>query len=131
MIRNITFILLFLTGLISAGCSFFVAGAMTGASVFSYMDGELTRSYQSDFDTTVKACTDALKANNMTIKEKIINGLSAEISSEYYNGKPVTVKILRTEVNISQVAIRSGIVGVWDKDFSEQIHVSIAYHLQQ
>jgi len=131
MIRNITFILLFLTGLISAGCSFFVAGAMTGASVFSYMDGELTRSYQSDFDTTVKACTDALKANNMTIKEKIINGLSAEISSEYYNGKPVTVKILRTEVNISQVAIRSGIVGVWDKDFPEQIHVSIAYHLQQ
>jgi len=131
MIRHITFIFLIFSVVVTAGCSFFVAGAVTGAGFFSYMDGELTRSYQSDFNAAVKACEDALKANNLTIKEQILEGLSAEISSEYYNGKPVTIKILRSEINISTVSIRSGIVGVWDKDFSEQIHVSIAHYLQQ
>ncbi|MDM8535435.1 DUF3568 family protein [Desulfobacterales bacterium HSG17] len=131
MIRNIIFILFFLSFLITAGCGFFVAGAMTGAGIFSYMDGELTRSYQSDFNTTVKACTKALKTNNLTLKGKQLEGLSAEISSEYYNGKPVTITILRAESNISRVSVRSGIVGVWDKNFSEQIHVSIAHYLQQ
>ncbi|QTA83769.1 DUF3568 [Desulfonema limicola] len=130
MLRNIIFIILFPVILTTAGCGIF-AGAMTGAGVFSYMNGELTRSYQSDFNTTVKACTDALQASNLTIKETILEGLSAKITSEYYNGKPVSIKIMRYETNISKVSIRSGIMGVWDKDLSEQIHVSIAGYLQQ
>jgi len=95
------------------------------------MEGELTCSYQADFNTAVRACTDAAKANNLRIKGKKENSLSVEIASEYYNGKPVTIKILRIDLNISQVSVRSGLVGVWDKDFSEQIHVSIAQYLQE
>lgn len=123
MIRNILLFLFFVT---CCGCT-----SITGVGVFSYMDGELTRSYQADFKTTVKACSQALAANSLTIKNENMEGLSAQISAEYYNGKPVTVKILRARLNISRVAVRSGIVGVWDKDFSEQIHVSIEQHLQQ
>ena len=131
MIRNITFLFLILFTMTGTGCGFFVAGAVSGAGIFSYMDGELTRLYQADFSTTIKACSNALKANSLTIKNEKLEGLSAQINAEYYNGKPVTVKIMRASTNISKVAVRSGIIGVWDKDFSEQVHVSIEQHIQQ
>jgi hypothetical protein len=116
--------------LLLSGCTLFVAGAATGIGVYSYIDGELKRSYQSDFDKTVQVSAEVLETLDIKITEKISQGMTATIQGEYYNGKPVTIRILRADTRITEVGVRSGLVGVWDKEFSERIHENIAQKLQ-
>ena len=56
-------------------------------------------------------------------------GLSTTIEGRF-NGKPVTAVVSRVDINISEVGVRSGYVGVWEKDFSTDIHEKIAQRLQ-
>lgn len=123
--------LLSLCCLIMAGCGFFIAGTVAGVGVYSYVNGELIRSYQTGYDQALEACTDVLEKQDLKITETEQKSLSTVISSEYYNGKPVTVKVTRRSTNITEIAIRSGIMGVWDRDFSQRIHETIAQQLEQ
>ncbi len=123
--------LLFLCCLMMAGCGLFIAGTAAGVGVYSYVNGELIRSYQTGYDQTLEVCTDVLEKQDLRITGTEQKSLSTVISSEYYNGKPVTIRVTRRNTNITEVAIRSGIMGVWDRDFSERIHGAIAQKLEQ
>ncbi|MGE0084138.1 MAG: DUF3568 family protein [Desulfococcaceae bacterium] len=123
--------LLSLCCLIMAGCGFFIAGSVAGVGVYSYVNGELIRSYQTGYDQTLEVCTDVLEKQDLRITGTEQKSLSTTISSEYYNGKPVTVKVTRRNTDMTEVAIRSGIMGVWDREFSERIHAAIAKQLEQ
>ncbi|MFO7972243.1 MAG: DUF3568 family protein [Desulfobacterales bacterium] len=46
------------------------------------------------------------------------------------DGTPVTIKTATRAPGTTEVSIRSGILGVWDKKVSELIHASIAQRLQ-
>lgn len=122
-----------LLALISAhfmtGCGLFVAGAVVGAGAYTYINGELKRSYQAEYEETVQASMNVL--TDMQIEAKSIQkqGLTTTIDGRF-KGKPVTVGIARVDVNISEVGIRSGYVGVWDRKFSTEIHEKIARRLQ-
>lgn len=46
------------------------------------------------------------------------------------DGTPVTIKTVMRAPGPTEVSVRYGIVGVWDKKVSELIHASIAQRLQ-
>ncbi|AQV02742.1 hypothetical protein B2D07_19500 [Desulfococcus multivorans] len=110
------------------GCAFFVTGAVVGAGAYTYVNGELKRSYQAAYEQTVQASLSAMKEMNIEVISIEKQGLTTTIEGNI-NGKPVVTRISRMDVNISEVAVRSGYVGVWDKNFSTAVHEKIALHL--
>ena len=128
--------LLILTLLLSccvfmAGCGVVVTGAAVGAGVYTYMDGQLQRSYQAPFDKTNQACMATLKGLKIAIIEEGSDGINTTIKAKRTDGTPVTIKTAMIEPTITEVSVRSGVVGIWDKKVSELIHASIAQKLQK
>jgi hypothetical protein len=112
-----------------AGCALFVTGAVVGAGAYTYVNGELKRTYQASYEKTVQASLSALAEMKIEVQSVDQQGLTTTIAGKR-NGKPVTTRISRVDINISEVGVRSGVVGVWEKDFSTQVHEKIARHLR-
>lgn len=117
--------------MLMVGCGFVVTGTAVGAGVYTYMDGQLQRSYQAPFDQTNQACMATLKGLKVAIIEESSDGLNATIKAQRTDGTPITIKTAMIEPKITEVSVRSGVVGVWDKKVSELIHASIAQRLQK
>ena len=113
----------------AAGCSAIIVGAGAGAGAYTYSAGELKRTYPAEFDATVTASLETL--NDLKIKHIATQatGLKTTITAERTDGTPVTVTVFLVAERISEVRVRSGIVGYWDKQGSELIHVTLAKRL--
>jgi len=111
------------------GCAALVAGTAAGVGVYTYVSGELKRSYPESFDKIYAVCTDTLEDLKINIEEKESDGISATINAKRADGTPVWVKVFMITPKITEVSVRSGVVGVWDKKVSELIHASIAQRL--
>jgi hypothetical protein len=111
------------------GCNPFIVGTSAGVGVFTYVNGKLTRSYQATFDGTNQACIAALNSLEISIIGKSSDGIHTTITAEKTDGTPVTVNTVMLESKITEVSVRSGIVGVWDKKVSKLIHARIAQKL--
>ena len=131
MTRNLLLSVILSCYLITIGCAVVVTGAVVGAGTFTYMNGQLSRLYQAPFDTTNQACTATLKKLKIVITEEASDGINAIIKAKRTDGTPVTVKTEMVESRITKVSVRSGMVGIWDKNVSELIHASIAQRLQK
>jgi hypothetical protein len=131
MIRNLLIFLLSFCYLISAGCAAFVAGTGAGAGVYTYMNGELKTSYQATFDETNRACIEVLNSLQMEITEKTSNSIKTTIKAKQSDGTPVTIKTEMRAPETTEVSVRSGIVGVWDKKTSELIHANLSQLLKK
>lgn len=129
MIRKFIFLLVLSCCLFVVGCNPIIVGTGAGVGVYTYMNGQLTRSYQATFDRINQACIAALNSLNISIIEKSSDGIHSTITAKRTDGTPVTVQTVMLEPKITEVSIRSGIVGVWDKKVSELIHAHIAQKL--
>jgi outer membrane protein OmpA-like peptidoglycan-associated protein len=109
----------------TAGCAAIVVGAGAGAGTLAYFEGELKKAYEADYDKTVKACSDALNSLKIPVTEKPSDALQTIFKAKRPDGTPVTVKAVRLDDQITEVSVRTGIVGLWDKNVSMQIHESI------
>ncbi len=130
MIRKLLISLLLTGFLLTEGCAFFVSGAGVGVGVYTYMNGELKNLYQATFDKTIQASTVILKRLKISIIEKTSDGIETVIKARRADNTPVTIKIVMIAPEITEVSIRTGRVGIWDKKISELIHASIAQNLQ-
>ncbi len=131
MIRKVLVLLLLSSCFITSGCAVFLAGAGAGAGVYTYVNGELKTSYQATFDETNLACIEVLKSLEMVMIEKTSDSIKANIKAKQTDGTPVTIKTVMITPSTTEVSIRSGITGIWDKKVSELIHASIAQRLQK
>ncbi|MBC8433488.1 MAG: DUF3568 family protein [Desulfobacterales bacterium] len=131
MTRNLLLPVILSCYLITVGCAAVVTGAAAGAGAYTYMNGELSRFYQAPFDTTNQACTATLQKLKIAITEEASDGINATIKAKRTDGTPVTVNTEMVEPRITKVSVRSGMVGIWDKNVSELIHASIAQRLQK
>ena len=111
------------------GCVALIAGTAAGVGVYTYMDGELKRSYPESFDKVYTICTDTLEGLKINIEEKESDGIGATITAKRVDGTPVWVKVFMITPKITEVSVRSGVVGIWDQKVSELIHASIAQRL--
>ena len=112
-----------------AGCAALVAGTAAGVGVYTYVNGELKRSYPESFEKIYPICIETLESLKISIDEKVSDGISATISAKRADQTPVWVKVFMITPKITEVSVRSGVVGVWDKKVSELIHASIAQRL--
>ncbi len=128
--KNFLIPLLLTYYLITAGCVALVIGAGAGAGVYSYVNGQFKRSYHATFDKTIQVCTDTLTSLKIVITDKTSDGIKAIIKARRTDETPVTIKIVMIAPDITEVSVRSGIVGMWDEKVSELIHASIAQRLQ-
>jgi hypothetical protein len=116
--------------LITTGCRAIIAGTATGAGVYTYQKGEVLRSCPEAYTKTVGICLDALKELKLAINIKQSNGIKTRIDAKQTDDTPMTVKVSNIAPQITEVSVRTGVFGVWDKKVSELIHATIAKRIQ-
>ncbi len=111
--------------LVSTGCAVLVAGTGAGASVYTYVKGELIRSYNADYDQAVAAAEAGLDELKIVIVKKESASLQTKFDARRSDGSPVVVKIKMTQTNITEISVRCGYIGYWDRKVSELVHATI------
>ena len=105
------------------GCAVAVIGiGAAGAGAFAYFNGKLTKTYESEYHDTVRAGSATLQGLKIPISETIADELKTEINAKRPDETPVAIEIVRIDRDHTQVSVRTGSLGVWDKRVSEQIH---------
>ena len=114
------------------GCAVAIVGiGAAGAGAAAYFNGKLTKTYESEYHQTVQASSTTLEELKIPKTETIADELKTEINAERPDGTPVVIEILRIEAGLTQVSVRTGALGVWNKRVSEQIHGYINQNLNQ
>lgn len=122
--------IMMLGGLLAAGCAALVVGAGAGAGAYTYVNGELARTYEAPYPRTMDVCTQLLKDLSMPIKAQTSDGAQTTIESERRDGTPTTLKVKIIGLDLTEVSVRTGVVGYWNRDLSMQFQEFIARRLQ-
>lgn len=115
--------------IVLSGCAAVVVGAGAGAGAYTYVNGELARTYQAGYTQTMDACTQLMQDLNMPIRSRSSEGDQTTIETERNDGTPVTLKVKIMGLNLTQVSVRTGAVGYWNRDHSQQFQEWIAMRL--
>jgi len=113
------------------GCVAVIVGAGMGAGTYTYVNGELKRSYQAKFERTLQVCIDILNGLNQSILDKVTDGEKTTITSERKDGTPQTIEVSIISKDWTQVSVRTGVLGYWKKDISEQFQEFVAERLKK
>lgn len=115
------------------GCAVAVVGigAAAGVGTFSYFSGKLTKTYESEYHETVQASSDTLERLKIPITDIIADELKTEIKAERPDETPVNIEVVRIDREHTEVSVRTGSVGIWDRRVSEQIQGFIDENLTQ
>ena len=113
------------------GCAAVIIGAGVGAGTYTYLKGDLKRAYNAKFDKTLKVCLSILTDLDQPILEKTTDGEKTTIRSERKNGSPQTISISISKVDWTEVSVRTGVFGYWNREVSEQFHEFIAERLKR
>ena len=131
MFKKRTILPALLIACLLTGCVAVIVGAGVGAGTYTYISGELKRSYHAKFDKTLQVCIDILNGLNQPILEKVTDGETTTIKSERKDGTPQTIEVSIISQDWTQVSVRTGVVGFWKRDISEQFHEFIAERLKK
>ena len=129
--RKITAALLLLSIWLLTGCAAVIVGAGVGAGTYTYIKGELKRSYEKKFDKTLQVCIDILDDLNQPIIKKVTDGEKTTIRTKRKDGTDQTIGVSIISADWTQVSVRTGVVGYWKKDISQQFHEFIAERLKR
>jgi outer membrane protein OmpA-like peptidoglycan-associated protein len=114
------------------GCAAAIIGlGAAGAGVAAYLNGKLTKTYESEYHYTVRASSATLENLKIPITETIADELRTEIKAKRPDDTPVEIEVVRIDQEHTQVSVRTGSLGVWDRKVSEQIHDYINQHLKR
>lgn len=126
MKRDAISILVVLCLLTMTGCAAVIAGAGAGAGVYTYGAGDLRRTYSVDFDTAIRVASQAMADLKISVTERSSTGIEATLSGIRTDETPVTVTVLMIRPEVTEISVRTGLVGYWDKPGSELIHAAIS-----
>ncbi len=117
--------------LLTAGCVAIVVGAGAGAGTFAYVNGQLSRTYQATYEKTYAVCQDILTDMKQPLLEEKTDGTQTTIGSERLDGTPMTVRVRIIDPDWTEVSVRTGYVGVWKRQISEQFHEFVAERIKK
>ena len=103
-------------------CLFMITGCAA-------IQGNLTKSYESEYHNTVKASSDTLKKLEIPVTQELSDGLKTVLNAKRFDGTPVTIEVVRVNQNLTEVLVRTGKGFVLDKRVSTQIHEFIGENL--
>ena len=112
-----------------SGCSAVVLGIGVGAGAVAYTSGELSRTYEAEYHRAVGASMDTLHHLNFPAAEKIADELKTEIKANRPDGTPVIIEVERIRSHRTQISVRTGTVGILNKQISTQVHELIKKRL--
>jgi hypothetical protein len=110
------------SAIILTGCVAMVVGAGAGAGAYAYIDGALKRSYAAGYEETYQTCLGILKDLNQPVTAETTDGLKTTISTQRSDQTPMTISITILDPGRTEVSVRTGTIGLWKKDISEQYH---------
>ena len=125
MVRNAVAMTLLAAMITMVGCAALIVGAGAGAGVYTWVKGELIRSYAKDFDATEEAVVKSLSYLKITIEDKNQTGSETTIKARQSDGSPVKATVRTVRYDMTEVAVRCGVVGYWDRKNAELIHATI------
>jgi len=117
--------------LVTGGCAAVLVGAGAGAGTYAYVKGELIRTYPAGYQSTLDACTSVIEDLGMTVLSKTTDGVQTTITAERKDGTPMTIAVKISGSDWTQVSVRTGFVGLWKKELSQQYHEYVAKRLNQ
>jgi hypothetical protein len=117
--------------LLTSGCVALVIGAGAGAGTFAYVNGQLSRTYQAPYEKTYTVCKQILTDLKQPILEEETDGTQTTIRSERVDGTPMTVRVRIIDPEWTEVSVRTGRVGVWKRQISEQFHTFVAERVHE
>ena len=85
----------------------------------------MIRSCAKDVAHTENATIQSLDYLKVTIDEKPQKDSQAAIKTRQSDGTPVTVSVWTVRYNMTEVAVKSGYVGYWNRNNAELIHATI------
>ncbi|MEJ2098710.1 MAG: DUF3568 family protein [Desulfobacterales bacterium] len=134
--KNLNFLVLLslvsFFGLYGCAAAVIGMGAAAGtAGAFSYFTGKLTKTYESEYHDTVRASSATLQKLKIPIVETIADELKTEIKARRPDDTPVAIDVVRIDQDHTQVSVRTGSFGLWDKRVSEQIQGYIDQNLNR
>ncbi len=129
--RKITAALLLLSIWLLTGCVAVIVGAGVGVGTYTYIKGELKRSYHAKFDKTLQVCIDIIDDLNQPIIDKTTDGEKTTIRTKRKDGTDQTIDVSIISIDWTQVSVRTGVVGYWKKDISQQFHEFIAERIEK
>lgn len=116
--------------LMSTGCIAVVVGAGAGAGTFAYVNGELSRTYHASYEKTFAVVEGILTDLKQPILEEKTDGTQTTIRTERSDGTPMTIQVRIIDPEWTEVSVRTGHIGVWKRQISEQFHEFIAERLK-
>ncbi len=129
--HNLPAALLLLGIWLLGGCVAVIVGAGVGVGTYTYVKGELKRSYQARFDETLQVCTDILTDLGQPINDKTTDGEKTTIRTKRKDGTEQTINVSIIDADWTEVSVRTGAFGFWKKDISEQFHEFLAERLKR
>jgi outer membrane protein OmpA-like peptidoglycan-associated protein len=117
--------LLILAFLLITGCAVALVGLVAGVGTATYVNGKLIKTYRSEYHQTVQASINTLENLKIPINENISDELKTSIKATRPDGTPIRVEIVRMEKELTEVGVRTGSIGLWDKKVSGQIQDDI------
>jgi hypothetical protein len=118
-----------ISGCLATGCAALVVGAGAGAGTYTYVNGELARTYPTPYSRTLEVCTQLLGDMGMPVLSQTSEGVQSIIETTRKDGTPMTLKIKIIGLDLTEVSVRTGMVGYWNRDLSEQFHEFLARRL--
>ena len=113
------------------GCAAVIIGAGAGVGTYTYIKGELIRSYPAKYDKTLQVCIDILQDLGQPIVDKTTDGERTTIRSRRKDGTDQTIHVSIISIDLTEVSVRTGVVGYWKKEISRQFHEFIAERIQK
>ncbi len=110
---------------LASGCSrrMFIAGAAAtgvGVGTYSYVKGNLRRTYEAPMDKVWEATLTTLQEFNLTIVSQRHDGFSGLIERKMADGRRFNINVIRQDANNTEVGIRVGTFG--DRGRAEVMH---------
>ena len=128
--RSVWFLLLSFLTLIGCTAAMDTKEADPGVEPYSYITGNLTRTYLSEYPDTVQAVRSTLEKLGIPVADTVADGLKTEFKAGRADGTPVEIEIVLIDKARTQVSVRTGTIGVWDRRVSAQMHGYIAEALE-
>lgn len=129
MRQRANYLLMAMTILGCYACAATMSATGTNTGVFSYIRGELKRPYPATYEQALKACKESLAYLQMPMEEFHQKGVTTVFKARRSDGTPVRVEVVSLSTEETGVGVRTGITGLWDRQTSELIHVTIAKRL--
>jgi hypothetical protein len=130
MLKRLYLIIVLVYLWVSTGCIALVIGAGAGAGTFAYVDGQLSRTYQANYQTTYEVCKGILADMKQPVLEEKTDGIQTTIRSKRFDETPMTISVRIIDPEWTEVAVRTGHIGVWKKEISEQFQEFVAERLK-